>query len=172
MTRTLRVRPSPAARSLIATAAGCLLALACSDGGSGSSAPTPSKPAVSKPAASKPAVSKPAASKPADAEPAAAQATGEESAAASPPPSPADLAKRGRSIYMANCIACHNQNPTQDGALGPAIAGSSRELIEARVMRAEYPPGYTPKRESKVMVALPHLQNELDALAAYLAQAS
>lgn len=55
-----------------------------------------------------------------------------------------------------------------DGALGPAVMGSSRELLEARVVRGEYPAGYTPKRESRVMIALPHLEPELDALAAFL----
>jgi mono/diheme cytochrome c family protein len=80
-------------------------------------------------------------------------------------------AERGRAVYVANCIACHAANPAADGALGPAVAGASRELLEARVLRAAYPPGYTPKRESRVMVSLPHLADELDALAAYLAAA-
>jgi mono/diheme cytochrome c family protein len=83
---------------------------------------------------------------------------------------PAALVARGKTVYMTNCIICHNLVPTLDGALGPAIAGSSRELVEARVMRVEYPEGYTPKRETRVMVALPHLERELDALAAFLAK--
>lgn len=70
---------------------------------------------------------------------------------------------------MSNCIACHSQVPAQDGALGPAVSGSSYELLEARVLRAEYPEGYTPKRESRVMIALPHLAQDIDALTAYLA---
>ena len=74
----------------------------------------------------------------------------------------------GRSVYNANCIACHNLDPTKDGVLGPAIAGASMPLIEARVMRAEYPEGYAPKRPTKVMVALPHLEPKLPELAAYL----
>lgn len=79
------------------------------------------------------------------------------------------LVRTGKSVYASNCIACHNPDPTKDGPLGPAVKGSSRELIEARVLRAEYPPGYTPKRKSKVMVALPQLNaNDLDALAAFL----
>ena len=86
--------------------------------------------------------------------------------------SPADLAARGRSVYMSNCIACHSPNPAMDGALGPAVAGSSYELIETRVMRGEYPPGYTPKRESRVMIPLPHLEPDLDALTAFLAVGS
>src|SRR5262245_48426488 len=76
-------------------------------------------------------------------------------------------AQKGRQVYLANCIACHSADPKQDGALGPAIAGASRDLIEARVMRAAYPEGYKPKRETKTMVALPHLNASLDDLAAY-----
>jgi mono/diheme cytochrome c family protein len=80
-------------------------------------------------------------------------------------------AQRGRAAWLASCTACHAADPNLDGALGPAVAGSSRELLEARVLRAEYPPGYVPKRETRAMVALPHLAGELDALAAYLAEA-
>jgi mono/diheme cytochrome c family protein len=80
----------------------------------------------------------------------------------------AQLAERGKSIYMSNCIACHNVDPSKDGSVGPAIAGSSTELVEARVMKAAYPEGYKPKRDTRVMVALPHLQKEIPALGAYL----
>ena len=80
-----------------------------------------------------------------------------------------NLASRGERIYNVNCIACHHRDPTQDGGLGPPVAGSSRELLEARVMRGEYPPGYTPKADTRLMIALPHLEPELDALAAFLA---
>jgi hypothetical protein len=37
------------------------------------------------------------------------------------------------------------------------------------VVRGEYPEGYTPKRDSRVMVPLPHLEPQLTELAAYLA---
>ena len=70
---------------------------------------------------------------------------------------------------MANCIACHDRDPGREGVLGPAIAGSSRELIEARVMRAEYPPGYKPKRDTNLMPAQPFLRPQIEPLAAYLA---
>jgi mono/diheme cytochrome c family protein len=86
-----------------------------------------------------------------------------------PPLSPE--AQRGRAAWLASCTACHAADPNLEGALGPAVAGSSRELVEARVLRAEYPPGYTPKRDSRAMVALPHLAGEIDALFAYLAEA-
>jgi len=80
------------------------------------------------------------------------------------------LAQEGRRVYQNVCIACHNGDPTQDGSAGPAIAGSSRELIEARVLRAEYPPGYTPKRPGRAMPRLDYLADKIDPLAAYLAE--
>jgi mono/diheme cytochrome c family protein len=75
---------------------------------------------------------------------------------------------RGRRAYVANCIACHNTDPAKEGTLGPAVAGSPLALVEARVMRAEYPPGYTPKRDSNLMPAQPFLKNDVPDLAAYL----
>ncbi len=87
-----------------------------------------------------------------------------ESAAADP----AALRKRGKVIYETQCTACHARNPAVDGPVGPALAGSSLALLEAKVIRNEYPPGYTPKRESAAMVALPHLEPEIPALHAFL----
>lgn len=84
------------------------------------------------------------------------------------PLTPEQRIEAGRGAYNANCIACHSVDPTTDGALGPAVAGSSLSLIEARVLRAEYPEGYKPKRDTRVMVALPHLKPRLAELAAYL----
>lgn len=86
---------------------------------------------------------------------------------------PADPVKaavdKGRTLYTLRCASCHNPgNPSQDGALGPAVAGSSRELLDARLNRAGYPDGYTPKRTTRLMQRLPHTPEELDALHAYL----
>ncbi len=86
---------------------------------------------------------------------------------ASVDPAQAQIA-RGKSVYMGACIACHHSDPRQAGALGPEIAGSSKELLEARIMRAQYPDGYTPKRPSRTMVALPHLKDDIDSLHSYL----
>ena len=47
--------------------------------------------------------------------------------------------KRGRAVYVANCVACHNNDPSKDGPIGPAIKGSPPELIESRVLRTQYP---------------------------------
>jgi len=59
-------------------------------------------------------------------------------------------------------------DPRTDGALGPAVAGASLELLEARVVLGEYPEGYAPKRDTRVMVPMPHLKAKLPELAAYL----
>ncbi len=79
------------------------------------------------------------------------------------------LAQQGERVYQNVCIACHHGDPTQDGALGPAIAGSSAELLDARVIRGEYPPGYTPKRPGDgVMPRFEYLAEQIPAMAAYL----
>jgi mono/diheme cytochrome c family protein len=83
-----------------------------------------------------------------------------------------DLAARGEKVYRSACIACHAPDPTQPGPVGPEIAGSSLELLRAKVLRNEYPPGYAPRRETRAMVPLPHLEPDLPALAAYLARAA
>jgi mono/diheme cytochrome c family protein len=76
---------------------------------------------------------------------------------------------RGRQVYLAQCsTACHNSDPSKDGPLGPAIKGSSRELLEARVLRGAYPPGYKPKRGTAIMQPMPQLASALDDLTAYL----
>jgi mono/diheme cytochrome c family protein len=77
-------------------------------------------------------------------------------------------AERGRQVYLAQCTACHSSDPGQNGPLGPAVRGSSRDLLEARILRGTYPPGYTPKRPSAVMQPMPQLQGSIDDLAAYL----
>ncbi len=77
--------------------------------------------------------------------------------------------RRGRIVYQTNCLACHNPDPAMEGTLGPAISSSSRALVEARVLRAEYPPGYEPKRDTNLMTPLPHLEPHIDALTLYLA---
>jgi mono/diheme cytochrome c family protein len=96
-----------------------------------------------------------------------AACTQKESSSPIPPENP--LAEQGKRVYLANCIACHNPDPAKNGVIGPAIAGSSLELLKARVLEAKYPPGYKPKRESNSMAPLPHLKADLPALQAFLA---
>jgi len=78
------------------------------------------------------------------------------------------LAQRGRQVYLSQCTQCHAVDPSQSGPVGPPVKGSPRELLEARILRAAYPPGYKPKRRTSVMPAQPALAPEIPALAAYL----
>jgi mono/diheme cytochrome c family protein len=73
---------------------------------------------------------------------------------------------------MTNCVVCHNPNPNLPGSQGPPIAGSSRELIEDRVLYLKYPPGYKPKRTTHAMRAMPFLKNQIDNLYAFLQEAA
>ena len=75
---------------------------------------------------------------------------------------------RGAALYHAHCTACHAFDPARDGSLGPAIKGSSLELLQARVLRAEYPPGYTPRRTTKVMQKLPMTEDDVKDIHAFL----
>ena len=79
-----------------------------------------------------------------------------------------ELVARGRIVYQANCIACHHTDPKRAGTLGPEIFGSSLELLETRVLSAEYPSGYAPKRQTHQMVPIPQLKADLPALQAFL----
>lgn len=83
---------------------------------------------------------------------------------------PAQSIERGKSVYNLNCTACHNADPAKDGSTGPAIANSTKELLETRVLKATYPPDYKPKRDTKQMPALPHLEKEIPALTSFLNQ--
>ena len=78
------------------------------------------------------------------------------------------LAERGRLIFVAQCAQCHATDPAQAGPVGPPVKGASAALLEAKIVRGEYPSGYTPKRPTKVMPATPSLAAEIPALAAYL----
>jgi mono/diheme cytochrome c family protein len=75
----------------------------------------------------------------------------------------------GRQAYIANCASCHNLDPTIDGLIGPAVVGSSRDLLEARVLHQAYPPGYRPKRSTHLMQTMPWVAPKLDDIAAFLA---
>jgi mono/diheme cytochrome c family protein len=78
-------------------------------------------------------------------------------------------AARGKTIYENVCIACHARDPRESGALGPPLAGASQELLEAKVLRGEYPPGHAPKLPSAAMPRFEYLAGSLGDVAAYLA---
>lgn len=76
--------------------------------------------------------------------------------------------EEGRRVYLSRCTACHNADPKLLGSIGPEVFGSSRELLEARVIHGTYPAGYKPKKPSAMMPAMPDLKDKIDALTAYL----
>jgi mono/diheme cytochrome c family protein len=78
------------------------------------------------------------------------------------------LLTRGKTVYLANCTSCHNINPKLPGSQGPDVYGSSKELLTARLLYAKYPDNYTPKRTSRLMPAMPHLSNDIEALVSFL----
>ena len=77
-------------------------------------------------------------------------------------------AARGHRVYEARCASCHGSDPSRDGPVGPALMGSARDLLTARVLFAAYPRGYTPKRRTWIMPAQPDLRPSVGDLAAYL----
>jgi mono/diheme cytochrome c family protein len=77
-------------------------------------------------------------------------------------------AERGRQVYLAHCIACHNTDPAQPGPVGPPLKGAPRELLEAKTLKGTYPPGYTPKRPTQIMTPIPAVAPDIAALADYL----
>jgi mono/diheme cytochrome c family protein len=81
---------------------------------------------------------------------------------------PPDAVEKGRMVYMTNCVVCHNPNPNLAGNQGPAIAGSSQALLEARVLHLTYPPGYMPEQKTHAMRAFPQLKSHIGDLHAFL----
>ena len=77
---------------------------------------------------------------------------------------------RGRRLYLATCIVCHNTDPSKPGSQGPPVKGSSLELLEAKVLHKRYPPDYKPQRTTKAMPNYPQLRRRIPDIAAYLAQ--
>lgn len=79
------------------------------------------------------------------------------------------LVQKGRAIYQAKCIVCHNADPQRAGAVGPEVKGASLELLQLRIQKGMYPQSYTPKRKTTLMAPLPDVSEEdIKALYAYL----
>jgi len=80
------------------------------------------------------------------------------------------LLNSGKAAYMSTCIACHNADPKLAGAVGPEVAGASLEVLEEKILKGTYPEGYTPKRNTNLMVPLPHLKEQIPAIHYFLNQ--
>ena len=77
---------------------------------------------------------------------------------------------RGRRLYLATCVVCHNTDPSKPGSQGPPVKGASLELLEAKVLRKTYPPGFKPQRTTSAMPTYPQVRKRIPDIAAYLAQ--
>jgi len=76
--------------------------------------------------------------------------------------------EKGKLVYYANCISCHNYNPKKPGSIGPQIYRSSKELLSNKINLGKYPKNYKPKMSTKIMPLLPHLDKEIANLHAFL----
>ena len=92
--------------------------------------------------------------------------------------SPASLAQdqetldKGKRLYMANCIQCHNRDPNLKGSVGPEMIDAPLEVMTSKVMTGVYPdvlpPGFVPKRKSRAMRKIPKLQKDIPAIHAWV----
>ena len=81
------------------------------------------------------------------------------------------LIDKGKSVYMTTCIACHNPDPKISGSIGPEVYGSSKVLIESKIVSGEYPPNYVPKRKTKLMPKFAEEHGkDIEAIHAFLNQ--
>ena len=76
--------------------------------------------------------------------------------------------EKGRMVYFANCVSCHNNNPKKPGSIGPEVYGASIDVLAQKIVFGKYPEKYSPKRTSKIMPLMPHLKKEISNLHAFI----
>ena len=76
--------------------------------------------------------------------------------------------EKGRMVYFANCVSCHNNNPKKTGSIGPEVYGASIDVLAQKIVFGKYPENYSPKRISKIMPLMPHLKKEISNLHAFI----
>ena len=76
--------------------------------------------------------------------------------------------EKGRMVYFANCVSCHNNNPKKPGSIGPEVYGVSIDVLTQKIVYGKYPENYRPKRPSKIMPSMPHLNKEISNLHAFI----
>ena len=76
--------------------------------------------------------------------------------------------EKGRMVYFANCVSCHNNNPKKPGSIGPEVYGVSIDVLTQKIVSGKYPENYRPKRPSKIMPEMPHLNKEISNLHAFI----
>lgn len=82
------------------------------------------------------------------------------------------LLDKGKKLYLANCIQCHNRDPNLKGSMGPEMVDAPLEVMYSKVMTGLYPAklpaGYVPKRKSRAMRKIPKLEKEIPAIHAWV----
>ena len=76
--------------------------------------------------------------------------------------------EKGRMVYFANCVSCHNNNPKKPGSIGPVVYGVLINVLTQKIVSGKYPENYRPKRTSKIMPLMPHLNSEISNLYAFI----
>ena len=76
--------------------------------------------------------------------------------------------EKGRMVYFANCVSCHNNNPKKPGSIGPEVYGVSIDVLTKKIVSGKYPENYRPKRASKIMPSMPHFNKEISNLHAFI----
>ena len=76
--------------------------------------------------------------------------------------------EKGKMVYFANCVSCHNNNPKKPGSIGPEVHGVSIDVLTQKIVSGKYPENYRPKRTSKIMPSMPHLNKEISNLHAFI----
>ena len=76
--------------------------------------------------------------------------------------------EKGRMVYFANCVSCHNNNPKKPGSIGPEVHEVSIDVLTQKIVSGKYPENYRPKRTSKIMPSMPHLNKEISNLHAFI----
>jgi mono/diheme cytochrome c family protein len=84
---------------------------------------------------------------------------------------PVDIEK-GKTIYLAQCIKCHNKDPNIKGAIGPEVVDAPLEVMQHKVMTGRYPDvlpeGFVPKRKTKQMTKFPQYAKDVPSIHAYV----
>jgi mono/diheme cytochrome c family protein len=80
--------------------------------------------------------------------------------------------EKGKRLYMANCLQCHNRDPNIKGSIGPEMIDAPLEVMVSKVMTGKYPeplpPGFVPKRKTRAMRPIPKLKEDIPAIWAYV----
>ena len=84
---------------------------------------------------------------------------------------PVDIEK-GHTLYSTHCIACHNKDPNNKGAIGPELIDAPLDLMKVKVVTGRYPEvlpeGFVPKRKTKQMKKFPQLEAEVASIHAWI----